>query len=315
MWIIYAIISALCLGFYDIAKKRSLDGNAVLFVLSCSVLISSALLLPWAIASYFWPEIMMKTMVFVPSVSFSDHLFIFLKACLVLSSWIFAYYSMKHLPITLVTPINATRPMWTLLGAVLIFGEVLNPWQWAGIIIALASFYAFSLIGKVEGISWKHNIWLYTLLLATLLGACSGLYDKYLMRYLDRNAVQVWYTVYQAILMLLLWGAQTWLHRTDARRSAEGRKPLMPLHSSARPVWRWAILGISVFLVASDFIYFLALSAPDSLISVVSTVRRSGCIIPFLYGAIFLKDKNIRVKSICLAGVILGMIFLLLGTL
>lgn len=315
MWIIYAIISALCLGFYDIAKKRSLDGNAVLFVLTCSVLVSSLLLLPWAIASYFWPEMMMKTMVFVPSVGWHEHVFIFLKACLVLSSWIFAYYSMKHLPITLVTPINATRPMWTLLGAVVIFGEVLNGWQWAGVIVALASFYAFSLVGKVEGISWKHNIWLYTLLLATLLGACSGLYDKYLMRHLDRNAVQVWYTVYQALLMLVLLGAQTLLHKVDKRRTDEGRKPLLPLHSSARPIWRWAIVAISVFLVASDFIYLLALTDPDSLISVVSTVRRGGCIIPFLYGAIFLKDKNIRLKAVCLAGVILGMIFLLLGTL
>ena len=125
MWILYAICSAICLGFYDIAKKRALEGNAVLYVLSCSVIISSFLLLPMAVASYFWPETLMKTMFFVPQVSLHGHLLILLKAVIVLLSWIFAYYSMKHLPITLVTPISATRPMWTLLGAVLIFGEVL----------------------------------------------------------------------------------------------------------------------------------------------------------------------------------------------
>jgi len=315
MWIVLAILSALCLGFYDVAKKRSLEGNAVLYVLTCSICVSCCILLPWAVASYFWPEMMMKTAIFVPQVGLHDHLFILLKSAIVLSSWIFAYYSMKHLPITLVTPINATRPMWTLLGALLIFGETLNTWQWAGVTIALLSFYAFSMVGKTEGISWKHNIWLYTLLLATLLGACSGLYDKYLMRHLDRNAVQVWYTFYQALMMLTLLGVQTLSHKLDARRTAEGRKPLMPLHSTARPQWRWWIVMISVFLVASDFIYLLALSDPDSLISVVSTVRRGGVIIPFAYGAIFLHDKNIRLKSVCLAGVILGMIFLLLGTL
>lgn len=315
MWIIYAIISALCLGFYDIAKKRSLEGNAVLYVLTCSVWVSSALLLPWALASYLWPETMMKTMIFVPHMDLHAHLLIFLKSCIVLSSWIFAYYSMKHLPITLVTPINATRPMWTLLGAVVIFGESLNGWQWAGVTVALLSFYAFSLVGKTEGISWKHNVWHYTLLLATLLGACSGLYDKHLMRHLDHNAVQVWYTVYQAVMMLLLLGAQTLLHRVDTTRQREGRKPLMPRHSTAVARWKWAIVGISVFLVASDFIYLLALTDPDSLISVVSTVRRGGCIIPFVYGAVCLGDKNIRMKSVCLAGVITGMIFLLIGTL
>lgn len=315
MWIIYAILSALCLGFYDIAKKQSLTGNAVVFVLTASVIVSSIILLPEWILSRLRPEDMEGTLFFVPQVSLHDHLLIFLKSCLVLSSWICAYYAMKHLPITLVTPINATRPMWTLLGAVLIFGEVLNAWQWAGIAIALISFYAFSLVGKVEGITWKHNIWLYVLLLATFLGAASGLYDKHLMRQLDHNAVQVFYTFYQAILMIMLFVAQKILYRIDDKRISQGKTCIAFGRSGATPKWEWWIVGISVFLVASDFIYLLALADPDSLISVVSTVRRSGCIIPFIYGAIFLKDKNILLKSVCLTGVILGMIFLLVGTL
>ena len=315
MWILYAICSAICLGFYDIAKKRALEGNAVLYVLSCSVIISSFLLLPMAVASYFWPETLMKTMFFVPQVSLHGHLLILLKAVIVLLSWVFAYYSMKHLPITLVTPISATRPMWTLLGAVLIFGEVLNGWQWAGVIVSLLSFYAFSLVGKTEGITWTSNPWLLALFAATLIGACSGLYDKYLMCTLDRNAVQVFYTCYQAILMLLLLGLQHLLHRIDSRREDAGKQPLIPLHSTAKHRWKGAILMISICLVLSDFVYLLALSYPDSLIAVVSTVRRGGCIIAFAYGAIVLHDKNIRKKAICLIGVLLGMIFLLLGTL
>ena len=181
--------------------------------------------------------------------------------------------------------------------------------------MALLSFYAFSLVGKTEDISWTNNPWLLALLAATLLGACSGLYDKYLMRSLDRNAVQVYYTCYQAVLMLLLLGVQHLLYRIDARRAEAGKRPFLPLHSTAKPRWKGAILMISVFLVLSDFVYLLALSYPDSLISVVSTVRRGGCIISFIYGALVLRDKNIRRKAICLAGIVIGMIFLLLGTL
>ncbi|MCQ2334976.1 MAG: DMT family transporter [Paludibacteraceae bacterium] len=299
MWILFAIASAFCLGFYDIAKKQSVTNNNVSYVLMMSVWVSSAILLPWFFASRIAPQSMADTLIYVPQISLHDHLFILLKSALVLSSWICAYYAMKHLPITLVTPINATRPMWTLLGAMLIFGEVLNPWQGAGIAIALISFYAFSIIGKTEGISWKHNIWLYVLVLATLLGAASGLYDKYLMRHIDRNAVLVFYTFYQAILMTLIYCAQRW-------------QRYIP---QAQPQWRWSIVAISVFLIMADFVYLLSLTDPDSLISVVSTVRRSGCIIPFIYGAIVLKDKNIRAKTICLIGVILGMICLLIGTL
>ena len=115
--------------------------------------------------------------------------------------------------------------------------------------------------------------------------------------------------------MLLLLGLQHLLHRIDSRREDAGKQPLIPLHSTAKHRWKGAILMISICLVLSDFVYLLALSYPDSLIAVVSTVRRGGCIIAFAYGAIVLHDKNIRKKAICLIGVLLGMIFLLLGTL
>ena len=54
---------------------------------------------------------------------------VFLKAVMVLSSWIFGYFGIKHLPITIVGPINATRPVLTLVGAMIIFGETpLRSW-------------------------------------------------------------------------------------------------------------------------------------------------------------------------------------------
>lgn len=303
MWIFLAIASAVCLGFYDISKKQSLRGNSVPLVLLLSIVCSSLLLLPLLLLSRFCPDLMQGTLFFVPQVDGHTHLLLFLKALLVLSSWIFAYIAMKHLPITLVSPINATRPMWTLLGAVLIFAETLNAWQWSGVGIALVSFFCFSLVGQKEGIRFTHNRYIYALLLATFLGAASGLYDKYLMRTLDVMAVQVYYTLYQALLMavvcLVLYGIEK---RKDQH---------------FHPAFRFTgwIICISVFLVLSDFVYLLALSDKSSLISVVSLVRRSGVIIPFLYGAIFLHDQNIGRKALCLLGVLVGMLCLLMGTL
>lgn len=298
MWILLAVISALCLGFYDVSKKQSLRNNPVPQVLLLSVCCSSLLLLPCLLLSRTMPQLMQDTMFFVPSLGIKEHLFIFIKSAIVLLSWVFAYVSMKHLPITLVAPVNATRPMWTLLGAVLIFAESLNAWQWAGIAVALLSFFAFSSVGHKEGISFTHNRYIYCLLTATLLGAVSGLYDKYLMRSFDHMAVQVYYTFYQAFLMGLVVLAMRIVKHT---------------HTPLRPTW-W-IAGISVFLVLSDFVYLLALSDPDSLISVISTVRRSGVIIPFLFGVVFLHDKNPKQKTLCLLGVLAGMILLLVGTL
>jgi len=295
MWILLAILSALCLGFYDVSKKQSLTDNSVAGVLLLSVACSSAILLPFLLLSR-TGAIEQESVFYVARVGLREHGLILLKSVIVLSSWLFAYIAMKNLPLTIVAPVNATRPMWTLLGALIIFGERLNLWQWAGVTVIIVAFFAFSVVGKMEGIRFKSNRYVWCMLLAMFLGAASGLYDKYLMKEIDHNAVQVYYTVYQTLLMLPLFAV------------------LQKRQKTSMPRWRWWIVGISVFLVMSDFFYLLALTYPDSLIAVISTTRRAGVIIPFLYGSIALHDKHVREKSVCLMFVLLGMVFLLLGT-
>jgi transporter family protein len=46
MWVSLAFLSALMLGFYDVAKKHSLKNNAVLPVLWLNTLFSSIIFLP-----------------------------------------------------------------------------------------------------------------------------------------------------------------------------------------------------------------------------------------------------------------------------
>lgn len=165
---------------------------------------------------------------------------------------------MKHLPITIVGPINATRPVMVLVGAMLVFGERLNLYQWVGVMLAVASFFMLSRSGKKEGIDFKHNKWILFIILAAVMGAVSGLYDKFLMKQLNPMLVQSWYNVYQFFIMgtiiFLLWWPK--------------RKTTTPFR------WDWTIILISVFLSAADFVYFYALSYDDSMISIVSMVRR-----------------------------------------
>lgn len=298
MWVALGLLSALLLGIYDVSKKVSLQGNAVIPVLFSSILFSCSILLPFLVISNVKPELLQDTPFFVPAVDFRTHMFLVLKAVIVLSSWLFAYFAMKHLPITLASPIKATQPVWVVLGGVLIFGEKLSGFQTAGVAITLVSFFMFSFAGKKEGFSIGSNKWIWFIILATLTGAVSGLYDKYLLRQFNSMAVQTYYTFYQAIIMglitLFLWYPT--------------RKKTTPFE------FRWSIAFISLFLVTADFAYFYALSIPDSLISVVSTIRRAGVVVPFLYGAIIMRDKNLKLKIIDMIGVIIGMIFLFLGS-
>lgn len=306
-WLLLAFVSALCLGFYDISKKIALRDNAVVDVLTASVLISSGILAVPLLLSRLAPEMMMDTPFFVPRLDTQGHLLTVLKSCIVLSSWIFGYISLKHLPISVVSPWQATRPMWTLVGALLLFGERLNGWQWIGVVLAIGSILAFSFKNKPSLSNLKsqtNNRYYIALALAIFIGACSGLYDKYMMRRFDHNAVQVYYTFYQAILMLVVWFIFN--RKTLTRKSSIVRHPLVNL-----PV----VALISVFLVISDNVYMLALQDPDSMIAVVSTIRRGGAVIGFAYGLVFLKEQDPWKKILSMIGILAGLVCLAIGSL
>ena len=304
MWTFLAFISALCLGFYDISKKIALRDHPVVDVLTLSVCFSAVLLSVPLICSRFCPAMMVGTPFYVPTMDLQAHLFTVLKSLIVLSSWVCAYMALKHLPISVVSPMQATRPMWTLVGALLIFGERLNTWQWIGVCIALGTILAFSFFTRKPR-SPKGprdpsvNRYYVALALAILLGAASGLYDKYLMRRYDHNAVQVYYTFYQAVMMMGVWVIEYARHP---------RSPRVTSFSSFLP-----IALISIFLIISDNVYMLALRDPDSLIAVVSTIRRGGAVIGFAYGLLFLKEENPLPKVLCMIGIGVGLLCLAFG--
>lgn len=176
MWIAFAFLSAILLGFYDVSKKISLKDNAIIPVLFLNTLFCSLLFVPFIALS--GNAIGSDAFLYVPQTSLHEQVFIMLKAVIVLSSWILGYKAIKHLPLTIVGPINATRPVMVLVGALLLYGERLNLWQWAGVALSIVSFFMLSRSGRKEGIKFSHNKWIAFLIAAAVLGACSGLYDK-----------------------------------------------------------------------------------------------------------------------------------------
>ena len=195
------------------------------------------------------------------------HLLVVLKSCIVLSSWVFGYFGIKHLPLTIVGPINATRPVMTLVGAMLIFGERLNGYQWVGVVLAIGSLFLLSRSSRREGVDFRHDVWIYCIAAAAVLGAASGLYDKFITRRLDPVFVQ-----------------------------------------------SWAIPFISLFLSAADLCYLYALSDSEAMISVVSMIRRGSVVVSFGFGALLFRERNLRAKAIDLALILVGMVFLWIGS-
>lgn len=294
----FALVSALFLGLYDVAKKQSLKENAVIPVLWFNTLFCSLLMLPFTLLSA-TTGLLDGSIFYVPTAGWELHRLLMLKAFIVLGSWIFGYFGMKHLPITLFGPINATRPIIVLLGGLLLFGERLNLYQWIGVIIAVISFYMLSVSGKKEGISFTHNKWVFCVIMATILGAVSALFDKYLLGRFNNMFVQAWSNFYQLALMTVILFSLWWPTR----------------HKTTPFQWKWPIIFIAVFLTLADYAYFVSLAQSASMVSIVSMIRRSSVIVSFLCGALLFHEKNLRSKVIDLLLVLLGLFFLLIGSL
>ena len=305
MWLILAFVSATFLGLYDTSKKASLRDNAVLPVLFLNTIFSTIIFSPFLvdyIGGFGWfSGTFLDTAPFPAAIggdAAKAHLLVILKAFIVLSSWICGYFGLKHLPLTIVGPINATRPVLLLIGAMLIFGERLNVYQWAGVVLAILSIYLMSRAGKKENIDFKRNKWIWCVGLATLMGVISGLYDNHIMRSLSPMFVQSWFNFYQMLIMTVICGLIWYPKR----------------HSTTPFQWRWTILLISLFICMGDFAYYTSLSDPDSMISVVSLVRRSSVIVSFACAVIFFKERNLKAKILDLLLLLLGMAFIWIGT-
>ncbi|WP_296108853.1 DMT family transporter [uncultured Alistipes sp.] len=298
MWLTLAFTAAALLGLYDVAKKRALTDNAVLPVLLLNTLFSSLLFAPVIVAAECGLGWFDGTLLESVPGDAHAHALVALKSAIVLVSWVFGYFAMKHLPLTIVGPINATRPVMVLVGAMLLFGERLNGYQWVGVALALLSLFLLSRSGRREGVDFAHNVWILCIAAAAVMGAVSGLYDKYIMARLDPVFVQSWYNFYQLLMMGTVVGLLWWPRR----------RTTTPFH------WSWAIPLISIFLSLADFAYLTALGEEGAMISVVSMVRRGSVVVSFCCGALLFHERNLRAKALDLLFILVGMFFLWLGS-
>lgn len=300
MWLLLAFLSATLLGFYDVSKKAALKDNAVLPVLLLNTLFSTLIFSPVILDGLTGAGWFEGTMFDTSDVTgnLKAHLLVIIKSMIVLTSWIAGYFGIKHIPITIVGPINATRPVLVLVGAMIFFGERLNWCQWVGVILSILSIYLMSRSSKKENIDFTRNKWMLFVAIGTIMGAVSGLYDKFIMQELSPIFVQSWFNFYQLIMMGIVCMA-AWYPT---------RKKTTPFH------WSWAIPLIAVFVAAADFAYFNALTRPEAMISVVSLIRRGSVLISFACGVIIFKERNLKAKVLDLLLILIGMVFVYFGS-
>ena len=299
MWVTLSLISAFLLGFYDIFKKQTVVGNAIIPVLFYSTLISGLMFLPFVLLSQFKPyifegEFMQK--LYIEPLTSRQHLLILGKTALILCSWMFSYSAMKHLPITVVGPVNQLRPAITVILMFCVFHESLTWLQGTGVVLAIISFYFMNRSGKLEGINFKSDKWVYMLLGSAVLVALSGVYDKFLLskENISPSTIQAWYTIYDFLMMALLF-LFIWLPKRKAH----------PFE------WRWGIVAMAVFVTVADVIYLTGLKQEAAVVVIIPLILYGvRLIVSFVYGIFGFKEQNIRSKIIPLLMVLAALVCL-----
>ncbi|MFI1773740.1 EamA family transporter [Thalassobellus citreus] len=299
MWMYLGLLAALFLGLHNLCKKHAVQGNEVFPVLLGTISSGFLLLLPFYIGSVFYPEYMIKIQFYITNIPWKTHGFIFIKSAMMAASWLLAYQALKHLPITIVTPIRSAGPFFTFIGAILIYQEKPSFWQWIGFFLIIFSVLLYSKIGKKEGIHFKRNKWIFAIIGATFLGASCGLYDKFLIQNLTLNpqTLQFWFCLYTVLILLIIMTV-IWFPKAEKRKAFK---------------WRWSIPLVGVLLQIADYFSFKALQDPEALIMLLSAIKRSQLIIAVVIGGLIFKEQNKRKKLVPLAGIMCG-VFLILYT-
>lgn len=296
-WIETSLLSALFLGVYDLCVKHAIRNNAVLPVLFFSTLTGATVWTSLLLVQMAHPGLLPASLV-TDRLTPGQHLQLLLKSAIVTASWIFTYFGLKHLPLSLGSPIRATTPLWTLGGALLILGERPDGMQLLGVITTLVAFFGLSLAGRQEGVHFHRDKWVWFLVAGTMLGAVSSLYDKYLLAlaHFSVPTVQAWFSIYLVVLFtpFAIGWQRRWWERNEFH-------------------WRWTIPAIALSLLVADYVYFWGLQQPGALVSVVMSLRRANMLVAFSGGLLLFGERCNWQKIFAVLGILLGIVLTVMG--
>ena len=281
MWLWLTVCSALLLGIYDVFKKQALKRNGVYWILVGSTGLTTLFLSP-----------------FLSAISLHDHLCVLIKALLVSASWVSGLIAMKHLPLTTVSTIKASRPMFVVIFSIILFGERLSLLQWVGVAIVMVALFLSSRSKRHETDKTNSAKGMVAMVVSVLSGAASALFDKHIIQGFEPMTLQSWTNLYITALLALILLIQYLADKEHFQGFA----------------WDWRILIIAVLITAADAAYFFAMKDPDAMLSVISIIRRCSVLVTFLGGALILKEGQIRDKALDMVLMMAGVGLLLYAT-
>ena len=287
-WTVWILLSSFFLALYDLAKKASVRENAVLPVLLCSTCCGCAAFVAGVAVCGKLPEVL-------SSASGRALGLAAIKSVIVATSWVFTFYALRTLPITIATPIRASAPALVFVAAFFLYGEIPSWVQAIGMLAVFGGYFAFSWAGKHEGIDFFRNKAVWSAIAGACFSALSSIWDKYVFQVAAApvETVQFFFQIGLVIVYALILSGQRLLKLPHDRFE-----------------FRFTIPFVGILLAMADWLYFRGLAVPDAPISVGSLLRRFSVVITFVLGARFFHETNLKRKALALAAILVGVILL-----
>ena len=287
-WTVWILASACFLALYDLAKKASVLGNAVLPVLLCSTCCGCAAFvtglavcggLSGAFAAIDGRILALSA----------------IKSVIVATSWVFTFCALRTLPITIATPIRASAPALVFVAAFFLYGEIPSWIQGIGMLAVFGGYFVFSWAGKHEGIDFFRNKAVWCAIAGACFSALSSIWDKYVFQVAAApvESVQLLFQIGLVLVYALILSGQRIFRLPRVRFE-----------------FRWTIPLVGILLAMADWLYFRGLAIPGAPISVGSLLRRFSVVITFVLGALFFHETNLKRKALALAAILVGVILL-----
>lgn len=277
MEIVFSILYALLIGFYNAFKKIALKKSgetAIMIIFTTIAFALSMIWIPFGVAIP-WE--------FVPVFAF--------KGFLLALSWYIILRVLKDVDLSAVTITNVLSAVLTFVLGIIIFKETANAYQITGSIIVVLGVALLNLTNKnsKNKLKLKHFL---LLLISIAITTCSCIIDKYTTTYLSAGQVQFWYLFF---VMIFSWV----FFLFDCVRS----KKWLITRSDLANYWSY-ILG--AFLFVGDMMLFLAYKVPNSQMIIINVIAKLQVIVPVLIGIWVFKEKKIALKIILTLFIVLG---------
>lgn len=281
MEILFTILYATLIGFYNICKKFAVKKSkeSTILVLFTTV----AFLL-----SLIWIPLGIK----IPS----KFILIFaLKGFLLALSWFIILRILKSADLSIVTVTNVLSAVLSFVLGIVIFKETAGIWQIIGSILIVLGVALINLTNK-NSKGQINTIQLLLLLVSAIITTTSNVIDKYTTSHLSSFQVQFWFLLFVCLFSWIFYAVECFK-----------TKKFLIQKTDLKNFW---IYLVGLFLFVGDFMLFRAYAVPNSQMITISILSKLKIVVTVLLGTFIFKEKNILKKILLSTLVIMGAVLI-----